>query len=205
MKKIFCRNKKRFSSGHSLVELMIAIGILVFIGLGIFMYSMVAQNDIKKITTSSVSLKEARIALEYIKRDMASAKMIADSYSTYSTGNSSIVMEYYQLDSNLHPITSTWPATPDYIVYYVSNGNLYRKVFPYSGSSRQPFCTGSNDPPIAKNISNLMFSYNGTNLGSIGNKSTAPGLKVILTVTTGMHMSRTEAQTLTTEVYFRNF
>lgn len=166
---------------------------------------MVAQNDIKKITTSSVSLKEARIALEYMKRDMASAKMIADSYSSYSTGNSSIVMEYYQLDSNLHPITSTWPATPDYIVYFVSSGDLYRKVFPHSGSFRPSFCTGSSDPPIAKNVSNLMFSYNGTNLGSISNKSTVPGLKIILTVTTAMHMSKTEAQTLTTEVYFRNF
>ena len=55
MLKIFQRLKEN-SRGHSLVEVMVAVGILAFVAIAIFLFSMHTQQEIGQLTARENSL-----------------------------------------------------------------------------------------------------------------------------------------------------
>ena len=185
--------------GHTLLELLIAIVILVFIAMGIFMFSTIAQTDLKKMTANTISLSRARIAMEYLKRDILTSKGLIASFSTYSTSDSSLVMSLYPLDASGNIDLAS--ADEDHVVYGVSGTDLIRRVIPHASSTRS-----ASVDDVGSGISNsVLFSYNGTSLSSVGDVTTVDNLKINLIVTTGLHMNRSESQTISTLIYLRNY
>jgi len=204
--KVFFKKK---DYGHTLVELLIAVALLVLVGLGVFLYSITAQTNIKKTIAKTISLNQANIAAEFFNKDAIAAKKVVSSYSTYTTSNTCIILALYPVDSagNVHICASCETSTPkhyDYIIYSLVGNDLQRIIIPNTaGISTRRTLTSMI---VAKNISNsVLFSYEGTDLGSVGDLSVVDNITFTVSVSTGIHYDESESQEITTQVFFRNY
>ena len=130
----FFRRFKR-CDGFSLAEMMIAVAIVVVVGIVIILFSMTAQRDIGRLTDRTTSLQNARISMEYLKRDIIAAREVVDSYAaSYHTGDSEIVLALYPVSGDVVHRCATDVTHLDHIIYRIvtvgDSSDLERIVIP---------------------------------------------------------------------------
>ncbi|MBU4375910.1 MAG: hypothetical protein KKD29_00345 [Candidatus Omnitrophica bacterium] len=163
IKKIFKEN------GLTLIELLVAtlIGTLVFMVL--FYVSFTIQENIN-ISSGILGITESgRLATSYISNDARQAKLLT-SYSSYSTNNTTLVLEI--------PVANTSGTIigSDMIVYALDSADptkLRRIVYATAGSPRS-----DSNKIVAEDVDTLLFSSYGTGLSSIA----SPGTVKLLTM-----------------------
>ncbi len=83
--------------------------------------------------TADLSIgNSARTALDDIDNYVRQANRVVQSYSSYTTGAKTLILQIQSVDSSNQLIAGSY----DIVVFYLSGSNLIRQVFPYSGSSR---------------------------------------------------------------------
>ena len=145
-------------SGLTLIELLVAtlIGTLVFLVL--FYVSFSIQENIN-ISSGILGITESgRLAVSHITNDARQAKLLT-SYGSYSTTNTSIVLEV--------PVTNMSGTIigSDMIIYTLDSADptkLRRIVYTTTGSPRS-----DSSNIIAEGVDTLLFSSYGTGLSSV--------------------------------------
>ena len=174
--------KIRGESGLTFTELLVAtlIGTLVFLVL--FYVSFTIQENIN-VSSGILGITETgRLAVSYITNDVRQAKLLT-SYGSYSTTDTSIVLEVPVADTNGTIIGS------DMIIYTLDAADatkLRRIVYATAGSSKS-----DSSNIIAKDVDTLLFSSDGTGLSSVASLSAVKILTIkIITKRTVAGVSR---------------
>ena len=151
-------------SGLTMIELLVAtfIGMLTFLVL--FYVSLTIQNNINVSSGILGITQTSRFAANRMMRDIREANEVKSSYSTYTSGNTTLIISI--------PVTDVNGIIIGYdIVIYTLDApdpaKLRRIVYAVPGSSRV-----NESEIIAQDIKSLLFSSNGTALSSVSDKST---------------------------------
>lgn len=167
--------KKRMPKAFTLVELLIAISIL-FAVIIISVGATIALNTNYKVLMSYLtSSLKGREAIEAISKDCRMAARVLDSYAGYTTTDSSIVLKVPSIDASGQIIDVN--KYFDYIIYRVVNGDLWKIVMPYSGSSRAP-----HNGVIKEPVESLHIESKGTALSQIPHKSVITSITVWVSI-----------------------
>ena len=204
--------------GFSIIELLIALLIFSFVGIGIlasFKYFEVAGVlSLKK----AMCLHELRSGLDYMKHDMLIAKGLYVSGGTTPSTTPTFPASFNTVNDNA--LTLVVPSVNasgqfiditddnynDYIHYSVnSSKQIIREVVRSiaAGSARD---TGS--VTLAERVASLTFSNGVTNLGSLTSSQLASMNFVVVTLTAQINTTlggTPVTKTLIMEVVFRNF
>jgi len=182
-------NRKKSTSGMTLVEVLIASVIALMIGGVVVAAFLSGQRSFVSGTTLMEVHGDARVAMDWLSRDikwahqvvMGSVTIGAD---TYTTGASELVLSIPSVDASGDIIDGLF----DTVVYTLNATDLMRIVAPDPGSSR----TQLSDT-IANNVTNLRFT------------TAADNIAVSLTAQKTVLGGRTLSETLSTSVALRNF
>ncbi len=143
--------KKKGLSGITLVELLIASLVATVIGAAIVIVFISGQNSFVVGTNLLEIHADARLAMEWIARDVQWTNQILANINiggtTYTSGASEVVLSVPSVNAG-DIVTGSF----DSIVYTLNGTNLMRLVVPDAASSR----LRSSDI-IANNINNLQF------------------------------------------------
>ena len=140
--------------GVSLVELLIGMSIVGFIG--IFITSLYFSH-FKLFSSQNTRIEVAsqnKIALEEITNQIRESQGVTASCCSpaETTGTDVLVLQIWPLNASGDPTEPT--SGYDYIVYKKVNDTLKKKVVPATGSTRP-----SSDKIIATKINTLAFTY----------------------------------------------
>lgn len=173
---VITMKKFKNNSGLSLIDLQFAVVIgfitlIAALSLYIFYWhAFVSGNSMLDVYSNS------RVALELISRDTRSASQVATSYTsgvTYTTGDNVLVLMIPAIDAAHNVI----PSKYDYIIYQLQGGKLYRIVFKDPDSIRL-----NENRVVADYCTSLTFSYNGTTLSNVPNKSIIDNIDIYLPI-----------------------
>ncbi len=160
-------NKKAFT----FIELMIAM-FLVVIAISLSFQAFISLNkDYKIITSYLSSYLKGREAIDAVAKDCRIAAMVMDSFSTYTTTTSCLILRVPSVDTNGDIIDVNNEF--DYIIYKIVNGNLWKTVFPGTASARQ-----AQNAIFKKSIDSLYLTSSGTPLSNIPHKSSITQLTI---------------------------
>ncbi len=142
-------------SGFTLMELLLVVTITTAVG--ILLVSILVQNSglfYQQNSRISQGVGE-NDALSSFRENAKVAKAVAISYpetgsAQYTSGPSQLVLKLAAIDSQSNVITGVF----DFVVYYVTANRLYVKIFPGSGSTRQPI-----NQILSNNVNSVTFSY----------------------------------------------
>ncbi|OGE14984.1 hypothetical protein A3F00_03900 [Candidatus Daviesbacteria bacterium RIFCSPHIGHO2_12_FULL_37_11] len=191
---------KNLSGGFTLVEMLITIS--VFIIVGVLLFSILVNSTGFFYQQSSRFNQGLGIndSLQNIRENIKEADLVSLSYPStgtpeYSSNAANLILRFQSIDSSGNKIFNVF----DYIVYTVSNGKLYFKVYPdtQNGSARK-----SADKILSHNVSAVKFEYLDT-----GNSAVAPDLadKVKVTLTLSQKAGlKFETNVATSEANLRN-
>lgn len=143
-------DKNHLQWGFSIVELMVVLGIFAIMSLFL---SYLAVYHFQTYNTETAELAvtyDARNALDDIANYVRQANRVLASYSTYATGDSTLVLQVQSIDASNQLIG----GANDTVVYYLSGTTLMRQVFPNVASSRPATTT-----TLAYNINTADFSF----------------------------------------------
>ena len=165
--------EKNSLTGLTMVELLVAtfIGMLAFLVL--FYVSLTIQNNISIGSGILDITQTGRFAANWMMRDIREANEVKSSYSTYSSDNTTLIINIPVTDINGTIIGY------DTVIYTLDTPaltKLRRIVYAVPGSSRV-----NASEIIAQDIKSLAFSSNGTMLSSVTNKSTIKVLTMDVT------------------------
>jgi hypothetical protein len=184
--------KKLNNRCFSLTETVIATAILIFILVALI----VLYNNYLK----SFNNQQARIAMESSAREtvkeLQSAALQADqivtshsfSGTTYTTGAHTVVLELPSIDGSGNIVSGKF----DYVVFYLTGKNLYRRIQVDAASSRP---SGLNK--ISDVVSTLSFTYDNADLS----KATKIDTDLEMQAIAG---SQNVSYELRQEIYLRN-
>lgn len=160
-------NKK----GLTLIEVQVALAIAVLTfmaasSLYIFYWRTIETgNAVLDIYSSS------RIAMGWMAKDIRMASQIVPNHSSYTTSDSSIVLQVPAINATGSVIASHY----DYIIYRLQSSNLYRIIEKDASSSRL-----NENRIVARYCSSLTFSSDGVTLSHIPNLSTVNTVAIYL-------------------------
>ena len=175
------RLKNKKSSGFTLIEVLIASAIAAVIGAVIVVAFISGQNSFVMGTNLLEIHVDARVAMEWIVRDVQWAN---DGVITYIGGANVLVLSIPSIDA-ANDIKDMYF---DSVVYTLNGTNLMRLVEPDAVSSRIP----ASDT-IANNITNLQFT------------ALAKNVAVSLTAQKTVLGGRVISETLNDSIKMRNF
>jgi prepilin-type N-terminal cleavage/methylation domain-containing protein len=157
------------SGGFTLIEVTIVISLfalVLVVFLNIFDWSngnYAYQQAYLRATTS------ARQAMTDMQTATLQASSVLSSHSidgtVYSSGSSTMVLELPAIDTNGDIIDSTW----DYIVFYVSNGSLYRLADINALSTREM----PEIKLLSDSVEVLTFTYNTVDFAQVSSVDAA--------------------------------
>jgi hypothetical protein len=153
--------------GFTIVELLVAniVAIMAFVVL--FYVTFKLQGNLN-VTSGILGISEkGRFASNRISTDIRLAKSVTSSYGTYSTGDTTIVLQVPSIDANGDIIDPD--NYLDIIIYTLDSTNpeqLLRIVDANTASSRSDITE-----TVTEYIDTLSFSSEGTALSSITDKS----------------------------------
>jgi len=147
-----------YKSGVSLVELIIGMSIVGFMGVLIaalyFSHFKLFSSQNTRIEVAS----ENKIALEEMTNQIRESQGVAANCCspTETTSADVLVLQIWPLNASGDPTEPNPNPTPqyDYIVYKKVNDTLKKQIVPASGSTRP-----SSDKIIASKINTLRFTY----------------------------------------------
>lgn len=120
------------NKGFTLVEVLVVSAILLLI-VGFLGYLSIKHFWIYNSQVSELDIEHgARTTLDDIDNHVRGAYRVASSYSGYTSGSQTLVLQLPSVDSSNQIISGTY----DYVVFYLSSGSLVRQVFPDPSSSR---------------------------------------------------------------------
>lgn len=161
----FCEAKLRkiisnfkFVKGVSLVELLIAMSIVGFLGV---LIAALYFSHFKLFSSQNTRIEVAsqnKLALEEITNQIRESQGVAASCCTptETTGSDVLVLQIWPLNASGDPTEPVGSPTPeyDYIVYKKVADKLNKLVVPAAGSTRQ-----AKDDIIASKVSALALTY----------------------------------------------
>lgn len=146
---------RRNQAGFTLLELLIVLGLF-----GVIVTS-VSTLYIASIKNSEDEFKRAQLtealtlATDTLSDDIKAATAIEATYSTYTSGSQTVVLDLPAVDSSHNIIYLGNSFVLDRVVYTYSSGVLTKSVFPGSGSSR----SAVTNKTVLSKISSLSFTY----------------------------------------------
>lgn len=164
-------NKKAFT----LVELLITTSILFVVMAIVVVVTISLNKDYDILMAYLTSHLKGREVIDALSKDCRMAARVMDSYSTYTTTDSSIVFKVPSLDSagNIIDVNRVF----DYIIYRMLGGNLWKIVIPSAGSAREP-----ENGIFKEAIESLRIESNGTPLSQIPHKSTITRITIWVSI-----------------------
>ncbi len=180
-------------TGFTLIELLISLTIFVLVMLALFSlydnYSGIfgSQQALFNIAGS------ASAAMTELQQTTMQADLVVGSHvfanGAYNSGVSTLILELPAMDEEDHEPLGTW----DYVVFYVTDGKLYKLTEAAASSSRT-----SNLKQLSDTVFALTFTYD--------NVDPTQATKIDFNITT---QARSRHQTLNyhlqQQVYLRNF
>lgn len=158
-------------TGFTLVELLIA-AFLIVITIAVSFQAFISLNQNYGIITSYLSsYLKGREIIDEMAKDCRIAIRVMDSFSTYTTTDSCLVLKAPSVDANGNIIDINHNF--DYIIYRIYNNDLWKIVIPGTTSSR----TG-RDNILKKSIESLYITSSGVPLSSISHKSSIPHVTI---------------------------
>jgi prepilin-type N-terminal cleavage/methylation domain-containing protein len=151
----FMRTSLYSAAGFTLLELMIVMSML-----GVIMLS-VTTLYIANIKNSEDESRRAQLtesltlATDNLTDDVKNASAIEASYSSYTSGSQTVVLDLPAVDSSHNIIYSGTSFVLDRVVYAYASGALTRSVFPGSGSTRSAVTRKT----VLSKITALNFTY----------------------------------------------
>lgn len=178
--------KKLNNKGFSLAELMVALGLGVFMLSAVLSLNVLAKESFTIGTAFMDIHGSARKTMDWMTKDIRWAEQVVSSHTigaqTYTTGDSEIILQVPSIDGSGDVITTS----DDYIIYHVNSSDstqLERIVDADSASSR------SDETKILINdLNSLNFSSSGTGLSSVSDVTSLTNVEV------GFSTSKTPAQ-----------
>ncbi len=138
------------SKGFTVVELLVVLPIVIVLG-SFLAYLFAYQYRIFNTQSAELSIaSDARLALDDVDTYVRQANRVAASYSSYTTGPQTLVLQLQAINSSGQVIS----GVNDMVVFYVSGTSLIEKVFPGTGSSRIAVTR-----TIANNVDVATFSF----------------------------------------------
>ena len=192
-------NKKAFT----LVEVMVSFMIFMLITSVVTIGFISSQRSF----TTGVALmdvsNDARMGADSIENDLTWAVLVEPSHTvgtdTYVTGDTELVLSIPSIDG----VGDIVDGYFDYVIYHLNTTDptlLERIVDPSSSSSRT-----LNTHIVARNVSTLNFSCNGTGLSSIAVLSDVSNVTASITTSKTVLGGRNLQKTLTITGKLRNY
>ncbi len=189
--------------GFTLIEIMIATTIFLMIT-GIVTMAFISSQ---RSFTTGVALmdvsNDALTAVNSLESDLNWASLVEPSHGfvsgNYSTGDNQLVLLLPSMDSAGDIIDGQY----DYVAYYLDGTDptlLDREVSPSGSSSRT-----STVHVVARNVSTLNFSFDGTNLSSVANLGLVDNVTASITTAKTVLGGRNLQKTLTITAKLRNY
>lgn len=167
---------KTYKKGFSLSELLIAVFIFILaITLSIQIFVSLSY-DYQTITTYLASYVKGRHAIDTISKDCRIAIRVEDSFGGYNTSTTCLVLKVPSIDSshNIIDIHNNF----DRIIYRLNNGNIWKIVFPGTGSAR-----AAQNKIFEKSAESFTVSSDGILLSNIPHKSSITHLTINMILT----------------------
>jgi len=188
---------RRHGAGFTLAETMVSV-LLCSIVLGTIVSVFMAQHRSFYVGNSYIDLsREARMAMDWMAGDIRWASKLLSSHGGYNKSNTCVILEVPSINPATGDIINV-ATTFDYIIY-TQNGTSLQRVVDPNGSSKRTAETRT----VAQKIGSLLFSSNGTGLGSVGNPGAITNLEITLT-TRETILSQNLSNTLSTTIKLRN-
>ena len=189
--------KPEQGAGFTLIETMMSV-LLCSVVLGTIISVFMAQHKSFYVGNAYIDLsREARMAMDWMTSDIRWASKLLPSHGPYSKSNSCVILELPSIDPATGDVIDVINKH-DYIIYTQNGTNLLRVVYPDASSKR-----AAETRTAALYVGSLLFSSNGTGLGSIGDPRTIKMLDVTLT-TRKTILSQNLSNTLSTAIKLRN-
>ncbi len=171
----------RANRGFTLVEVLIALGLSTIV-LGLVFSIYIGQQRNFLVGNSYINIhQDARMAMDWMAKDIRWGIELLPSHGAYSTSNSCVVLKIPSIDSAGDVIDID--NDHDYLIYKLNTSDpskLERTIDAKDGVSSRADETRT----VAENISSLTFSYNGTGLSSVADLSTVTDIETALTTFT---------------------
>ena len=165
------KNKNGFTAAEFLI-----VSFIVLLVIGIISQIFISINkDYKVIMSYLTSYLKGREVIDIVSKDCRMAIRIMDSYSGYTTTNSSLVLKVPSIDSAGNVIDVNHKF--DYIIYRIINGDLWKTVIPGPDSARTAY-----DNVLKKAIESLYMARDGTGLSDIVYKSSVTHLTIWISI-----------------------
>lgn len=183
--------KKGFTVIELVVVLPIAVACMAFLG-----YIFYFQYWVFNAQSAELAITyDARQSLDSINQYIRQSYRVASSYSTYTTGAQTLVLQLQSINASSQPISGSY----DYVVVYLSGTNLYLQVFPNASSTRT-----ASTKKIASDIntSSFGFTYNNATYSAVTKVTTT--MAITATVKNQIS-SQTRSITVSSEAKLRNY
>ena len=183
------------------IELLVAVFIVsITVAASISLYVFSLENFNIGSTQLNVYIN-SRNAIMQLARDIRCAAQVVSSYSSYTTGDSCIVLMVPSIDGSGNVQTSYY----DYIIYRLQGTDLYQIILKDSHSTGRTNC----NRVIAHYCSGLTFSSGGVSLSQVANLSAINTVGICLPLTKTTFSLSGQAQvsqsiTPTTVIRLRN-
>lgn len=186
------KENKPKKKGFTLIEVIFAVAILVFMFVAItYLYNNYYNVYFYQQTNVSVA-DSAHAAMNELQNAALQADKIITSHTfsgkTYSTDQHTLVLEIPSIDDSGNIVDGKY----DYVVFYTTGTNLYKRIQADAASSRS-----SNFTIIGGMISALTFTYNNADLSKASEISTDIDVQKAA-------RKRTVTYHLKQEIYLRN-
>jgi len=178
-------------AGFTMVEMIVVLVIMIMVT-GFLAYLTISNYWIYNNQTAQLNISsDARNALDDVDNYVRQSHRVMSSYSTYTTGTKTVVLQIESIDASNQIIAGTY----DTVVYYLSGSNFFRQVFPDPSSSR-PAVTKK----LASNVDNSSFSF------SYDNADYSLVKQVTTNITVAQNVSgTTRTITISSESKLRNY
>ena len=194
------KDKKSTSRGFTLLELVFVVAIGSFIMTALVGLYTTSQRYFVTESTRSDIIRDGRIVLLWMSRDIKEAIQVVQSYDAYSTSTNSLVLQVPSLDGNglIVDIESDF----DYIVYRLNPSyptKLERVVIPKAGVSSRV----DSNRVLANRVNSFVLKSEGTELSSVPDVTEVLSIDIAL-ILREIRFERTFEEPLNTVVKLRN-
>lgn len=179
-------------AGITLVELLISLAIFAILLLFLANFFVGYDDSFGYLQATTSVSQGTGLFINAVSNAVRQADQIIASRSfagtTYTTNATTLVLELPSIDGSSTVIS----GLHDYMVFYLSSGNIYWRIESDASSSR-----GSSYQRLSSDVTSLSFVYN--------NADVTAATKVDVSVTTQKQVKgKTFQSSLTQQVYLRN-
>ncbi len=140
--------------GFTIIELAIATALLATILGAVAALFAVGLKNYRVESQRSFLQKELNFVADDIGNQAKQAYAVLENYDIYTRDSDTLILALPAIDVAESFIYSGENFTTDYIIYYLSDGTLYKKTIANENSKRQ-----SRETEVLKNITNFNCLY----------------------------------------------